>query len=222
MAKITLQEYLDDLPKLHSWDGGSSWNTGGFEKVHFEPLHRLLVREPRRRRILETGCGNSTIFFLLHAPEVLITIDPDPAIVDRIGRFSERHGIDRSAHDVRIEPSAAVLPLIASRSQHTFDFILIDGNHGWPDVMVDFCYTLRVLAPDGYIMLDDIQVHAVKELARCLAEQPGFEIALDLGKGLVFRRRGDFCTMPGWWDQPYIVRRTNQDHDRGAEHELSA
>ena len=217
---MKLEEYLADLPKLHTWDGGRTWNTGGFERSHFEPLHHLITEEPRRRRILETGCGNSTIFFLLHEPEALTTIDPDSAVMDRVARFCDRHGIDRSTHETHSEPSDVILPLVAKRSGNPFDFILIDGGHGWPDVMVDLCYALKVLAPDGYVMLDDIQVHAVKELARCLVEQPGFEIALDLGKALVFRRRGDFCTMPGWWNQPYIVRRTQKDREAGSEFQL--
>lgn len=217
---MRLEDYLLDIPKLHSWDGGRTWNTGGFERSHFEPLHRLMIEEPCRRRILETGCGNSSIFFLLHKPELVTTIDPDSAVMDRVIKFCDRHAIDRSPHETHLEPSDTILPLIAKRLEKPYDFILIDGGHGWPDVMVDLCYALKVLAPDGHIMLDDINVYAVKEVARCLIEQPGFEIALDLRKALVFRRRGDFSDMPGWWDQPYIVRRTNQDRDKGADYSL--
>ena len=60
--------FVATLPLLHTFDGGKTWNTGGFERQHFEPLAAFFDRElVHRRHVIETGCGNSTIFFCLCA-----------------------------------------------------------------------------------------------------------------------------------------------------------
>jgi hypothetical protein len=69
-----------------------------------------------------------------------------------------------------------------------FDFALIDGQHGWPMVLVDFYYVNYVVRPGGFIMLDDTQLYSVNELVKLLREQPGYEVALDMGKVVVFRK----------------------------------
>jgi hypothetical protein len=81
--------------------------------------------------------------------------------------------------------------------------------------MVDFCFALKMLAPDGYLMIDDVQIYAIKELVQFILEQPGFEEVLNVEKAIVFQRHGDFTSIPGWWAQPYIVRHTNEDQKRG-------
>lgn len=214
---MNIEKYLSNIPKLHSWDGGKTWNTGGFERKHLQPLLPLIGKG---KRILEAGCGNSTIFFLISEPAELISIDPNPAIFDRIAAYCTENAIDQSKLNKIVEGSEFVLPDLARKFPLHFDFILIDGNHGWPAVMVDFCYTLRMLAPDSYLMIDDIQLHAVKELARLLNEQPGFEIVADLGKALVFRRTGSFQAMPGWWEQKYIARKTGIEKRLGRQYSL--
>jgi hypothetical protein len=61
-------------------------------------------------------------------------------------------------------------------------------------------------------MIDDIQLHPSRELANMLGEQPEFELALDLGKALVFRRQptASARTLGEWNSSPYIVRRSKK------------
>jgi hypothetical protein len=70
------------------------------------------------------------------------------------------------------------------------------------------CYANYALKPARLLMIDDIQLHSVGELARLLTEQPGFELALDLGKSLVFKKATADRAMPEWNEQPYVVRRS--------------
>ena len=57
--------YLSDLPLLHTWDLGKTWNTGGFRAWQLKRMHEVVTeRFPGPVRILETGAGNSTITFL--------------------------------------------------------------------------------------------------------------------------------------------------------------
>ena len=66
-----------------------------------------------------------------------------------------------------------------------------------------------MLKTNGYIMID-LQLHSVKELARMLMKQPDFELALDLGKSLVFRRVSDTRSLGEWPTLPYIVRKSDE------------
>jgi hypothetical protein len=67
-----LQEihYFADIPNLHTWDNGKTWNTGGFNRNQLSSIYNLIISElSPKPSIIETGAGNSTITFLLTAPE---------------------------------------------------------------------------------------------------------------------------------------------------------
>jgi len=81
------------------------------------------------------------------------------------------------------------LPRLAAdnrASDPILDFVLIDGCHCWPTSFVDLEYTNNMLRQGGYLMIDDLNLYAEKELARLLSEHPAFSLALDLEKSLVF------------------------------------
>jgi hypothetical protein len=59
-------------------------------------------------------------------------------------------------------------------------------------------------------MIDDVQLHTGKEMARLLAEHPAFSLVLDLGKSLVFQKLTAERDLGEWTVQPYIVRRSNE------------
>jgi len=204
--------FLRNLPLLHSWDDGQTWNTGGFNEDHLRPLVAFLRgRLPPRPALLETGAGCSTIAFLFLDPGRLVSIAPSAELYARIRSYCEVQGIAASVLDSRVGFSEWVLPVLAQPvdSAPWVDFALIDGGHGWPTPFVDFFYANHMLRRGGYVMVDDVQIHAVKELARLLAQQPGFELALDLGKSLVFRKTTADRALPEWNQQPYILRCTD-------------
>lgn len=206
--------YLSNMPMLHSWDGGKTWNSGGFDQTHLKRLHTFLKSNlPSSPVILETGAGNSTISFLFLEPKRLVSIAPDAQLFDRICSYCEAERISLAALEANVDGSEWVLPRMATEIRNEapiLDFALIDGSHNWPMVFVDFCFVNQMLKTGGYIMIDDIQLHSVKELARMLSEQPGFELALDLGKSLVFRRTSTYEYGGDWASSPYIVRKTNE------------
>jgi len=171
---IALDTYLSDLPLLHTWEGGKTWNTGGFYRELFEAIKPHVMEGVD---ILETGAGNSTIFFLLNKPRRLVSIAPDVALFDRIRAYCDRNGIDRSRAEAIVECSEWALPALAKGSQQ-FDLILIDGGHGWPVVFVDFCDAMAMLRRGGILIIDDLQLHSVKELARLPKEQWEFPLLM--------------------------------------------
>jgi hypothetical protein len=211
---MDFEDYLSNLPLLHSWDGGKTWNTGGFERHHLEPLHAFLkAKLPPAPQFLETGAGNSTIMLLFLQPGHLTSIAPDAALFDRICTYCRDWGIDLDPLDIRIDGSEWVLPRMAESSKGVaphLDFALIDGCHNWPLAFLDFFYVNFMLKLGGYLMIDDVQLHSIKEIARMLVEQPEFELALDLGKSLVFRRISGNRTLGEWSSLPYIVRKTTE------------
>jgi hypothetical protein len=200
-----LTEYLDNMPNLHTWDEGATWNTGGFSRYYFDPVHELLAHTGKRPSFIETGAGNSTIFFLMHSPARLVSIAPDGQLFDRIRSYCTEHGISDAPLEKYVEGSQWALPRIAARSDPTFDFALVDGQHGWPMVFVDFYYVNYLVRPGGFIMLDDTQLYSVNELVKLLREQPGYEVALDMGKVVVFRKTAVQRELPDFGGQPYIV-----------------
>ena len=201
---MQLSEYLANIPRLHSWDSGETWNTGGFEASHLQPLFDFL-RTRACRRIVETGAGNSTLTFLLAEPERVVSIAPDPALFERIIAYCDEHGIAHDTLERHVSGSQWVLPKIATAAPAEFDFALVDGAHGWPYVFIDFFYMHALLRRGGHVMLDDVQLHSVSELTRWLKEQTEYSLALDLGKAMIFRKDVDGAEFPEWNRQPYII-----------------
>ena len=135
------EDYLRDLPPLHSWDGGITWNTGGFSPEALRELYGFLrCRLPPDPIMLETGAGNSTIILLFLRPKKLVSIAPDRELFERIHRFCEKAGISDAALERQIDGSQWVLPRLAADNRSSdpyLDFALIDGCHGWPTAFVD-------------------------------------------------------------------------------------
>jgi len=208
---MLIEEYLANIPLLHTWDGGKTWSSGGFNDAQLKLMITLIRKTFSAPRIIETGAGNSTISFLFCNPSEVVSICPEEIVFDRINNFCVTHSVSTQRLQRIIGCSERELPQIAQRvmvSGKTFDFALIDGHHGWPNVFVDFCYVNALTGQGSLIMVDDIQLHSVRELANLLLEQPGFSFEEDFGKALVFRKTTSAPSMPEWISQPYIVRRS--------------
>jgi hypothetical protein len=216
---MDIQSFLDTVPLLHTWDGGATWNTGGFAASDLKALYEFCkAKLPTAPNILETGAGNSTISFLHLSPSRLVSIAPDAQLFDRIRSYCGDIGIPTKALESHVDGSEWVLPKMASELKGRppcFDFVLIDGCHNWPLVFVDFFYGNYMLKTGGFLMIDDIQLHSVKELARMLVEQPDFQLENRVGKSLIFRRVTDARTLGEWNSIPYIERKSNEYAETG-------
>ncbi len=210
---MQFDEYLDQLPLLHTWDGGRTWNTGGFHKWHLRQMHDLL-NDPALpvRSVLETGAGNSTLTFLFARPNRVVSVLPAGAtdLADRIRDYAVAAGLPVERWTCEFEQSEFALPRLCREAGDLapFDYVLIDGSLGMPSVFIDLYYTNRLLRPGGFLVLDDVNLHSAKEAARLLREQPQFVLKLDLGKALVFQKIAEFREFGDWNSQPYVLRRT--------------
>lgn len=220
------EEYLRDIPLLHTWDSGKTWKAGGLGSRQLRYLYSLSFRTGRRTtRIVETGAGNSTLAFLCAEPASIVSVCPDAALFGRIRGECARRGID----DTPLRPVAGLsedcLPTLAKRAQRKKEYVdigLLDGGHGWPTVFVDLCYVYAMMRKGGIIILDDVELYSVKEAARFMAGSPSlFRLTDDLGKLLAFEKRTGHRLIPDFGASSYILRRTKEDAETGCPYSLA-
>lgn len=207
---MSFAQFLDAIPELHTWDGGLTWNTGGFQREHLDPLGKLLSSLPSGCVCLETGAGASTIAMLMNTKGRIISIAPDATIYARIINFCDANRISYKHLDKRIALSEWELPTLARGRDPYLNFALIDGCHGWPNTFVDLLYVNAILKRGAFLMIDDVQLHSIKEMDRFLDEQPGFELTLDLGKSRIYKKLTEKNNFGEWNDQPYTIRKSKE------------
>ncbi len=199
-----LEALLAEKSKLHFW--GGEWHDGGLTDEMLRALFEISCRAADGGVILETGAGLSTLVFLASGPGQLITIAPNPELRDRIYVEMARYSLTAPRIDYYVDRSENVLPDLAKTEEPYVDVALIDGGHGMPTVFVDFCYVNKILKPGGYLAIDDIQLHSVRQLYLLLKEQPGFDLAVEAGKLVMFQKTQNRRFLPDWPNQPFIVR----------------
>jgi predicted O-methyltransferase YrrM len=203
-----------DPPRLHHW--GEEWSTGGLNGEQLRFLHEVASRQlgVPRPRIVETGAGNSTIVFLMAKAQRVLTFALEPELETRIRGYCETNGVDAQSLEFIVGRSELTLPLAAMNNVGHFDMALIDGGHGWPTVFIDFCFLNLMLRRGGVLLVDDIQLHSVREVARLTDEQPQFERIKNVGKLYAWRKITDDNFLPDFGGQPYVVRK-NAELARG-------
>jgi hypothetical protein len=197
-------ELLTDLPKLHVWGGQA--RVGGLNEIIGNRIIAELeaLNSPH---VLETGAGASTLLFLCLEPRALTSIAPDDSLRARIFDEAKSRGIATDTLRFFCDRSEVVLPRLAD-AHETIDAGLIDGNHGWPSVFVDFCYINRMLRKDGVLFVDDVQLHSVGQLFLLLRHQEEFELVSFDGKFAAFRKVKDHEFLPDWRAEPFIRMNT--------------
>jgi methyltransferase family protein len=199
-------QLLADLPCLHFWDGQPQ--VGGLNEAIGQrivsELSALQASQPLF--IIETGAGATTLLFCCLAPESLVSIAPNPDLGARILGEARKRMIDSSPLRYICERSELALPRLVESGLRV-NAALIDGNHGWPAVFVDFCYLNKMLVEDGLLFIDDTQLYSVNQLFLLLSEQPGFELVGQARKLAIFRKTTAADFLPDHNKQPYIVAR---------------
>jgi len=224
MDVLSLEDFLADIPKLHFWE--DVWNAGGFGSRPLRRMHDLAIEYGQgSARILETGTGASTIAFLLPGAAEVISIAPDADLFARLERFCTDKDVPMAALRKHVERSETCLPRLAALKgarRLSVDLALMDGGHGWPTVFVDFCYMHAMLRQGGLLLVDDVQLHSVKEFVRFLQAQADYSylFTLDGPKTRVFKKLTDRRLMDGHGGQPYVLARTKADADRGQAYGL--
>jgi hypothetical protein len=191
---MRLQDVLTDLPKIH--EGGRLAN----DALHFIDSHI-----DGTSTTLETCAGVSTILFALkHAAHTCVT--PDPAQIDRIHAYCERHDIGLDSVRFELGRSEDVLPRL---TMQRLDLVLIDGRHGFPTPFIDWYYTSNALRIGGLLVIDDVQLWTGNLLKQFLEAEPEWRLEKDFfPRALVFRKLAEGSHSKSWTEQPLLVRRT--------------
>lgn len=69
------------------------------------------------------------------------------------------------------KPSEFALPQLVQEN-HKIDFAFIDGWHTFDHTLIDFFYINRLLRPGGILVVDDVQMPAVKKVMRMVHTYP--------------------------------------------------
>jgi predicted O-methyltransferase YrrM len=140
-----------------------------------------LIHEHGFTRTLEIGCafGISSLFICQ-----ALSRQPSPhhTVIDP-GQFTEWHGIGVNHlmqegydfYELIEKPSEIALPSLLEQGR-TFQLALIDGLHTFDHVLLDFFYVDRLLEDGGIVVLDDLQLPAIRKAARYIAGYPTYKI----------------------------------------------
>lgn len=143
---------------------------GGTSPSRGEELHRF-VREHRFTRCLELGFehGVGSVYIasaLEAAGQGTLTSVDIPSAFERRPTAAELLAKAGVAHRVElvIDPDSYVWwlrrrlrdQLAMGRIEPAYDFVFLDGAHTWDTDALAFCLVDRLLAPDGWILFDDM------------------------------------------------------------------
>jgi predicted O-methyltransferase YrrM len=132
-------------------------------------IHNL-CRQLKPKKTVEIGLayGFSTIYILAALHEngtgSHTAIDPHQPAYHEIGlRHPEKLNMADAFTLIRQMSVPALVDL--HRKDEHFEFIFIDGNHRFDDVLVDFILSSEVCAIGGHIILDDMWMPAIQKVA---------------------------------------------------------
>jgi hypothetical protein len=165
-----------------------------------EVLDWLDVNVRHGQRTLETGCGYSTIIFALKGARHTV-ISPTIEEHQRIRQWCEANEIDLSNLDFKLARSEEVLPAL---DPEPLELVLIDGWHAFPAPCLDWFFTAKRLVVNGYVILDDTQLKAVRILRDFLETEQGRWALVARFKGTdIFRKISRDTFVGDWRTQPY-------------------
>jgi hypothetical protein len=193
---MDLQELIGDPPIVHA-GGTHVW------ALRPEPLRYIWDTVAPGWATVETGLGVSTAAFALKdARHVCIT--PNEEEVARLTAYCAARAVSLDRVRFVVAPSQDALPGLAETD---FDFILIDGGHGFPVPFLDWFYLARRLKVGGLVMIDDTQLWTGKVLVDFLDREPGWAREATYARTCVFRMTAPFRA-EDWPDQPFVAGRS--------------
>lgn len=159
---VTQRNYLEhlDRQKAMKTDDGKIYSSNWIEKhekvweEHLKPIDTV-------RTLLEIGCyeGRATNWFIENLKPrkvtVIDTFDGSGYLANKNPEEVFRHNTQEYSDMITVKKgrSQEILPDM----QGKFDFIYVDGAHGYEDVKIDAKESWRLLNPGGYILFDDYE-----------------------------------------------------------------
>ena len=150
---------------------------------------------------LETGSGLSTLIFLERvAWHVAVTPNAEEGV--RIKRWAIEHHLDIERLTFAPLPSEDHLPIAHYQN---LDCVLVDGKHAFPWPILDWFFTARMLRRGGFMILDDIDLWPVRQLADFLeSDEPRWGCVQKFDRSICFEKRTESIDDVAWHMQPLL------------------
>jgi hypothetical protein len=202
-----VEQVLADPPAVHTMDFSEQPPLGVWST---EPAcYRLLAEHcPPGTRTLETGCGASTVLFAAFGADH-VCCTAGQAEADRVVEHCRSRGIPTDTLRFEVGYSHRTLPPLEAAGLER-DIVLIDGSHGFPQPIVDWLYGAALLVRGGLLVVDDVNLPAVRQLVRFLDQDPRWEPVAGTGKWRAFRRLAEGMLSEDWIGQPWYVTRSER------------
>ncbi len=150
---------------------------------------------------VETGAGKSTLFFSQIAKKhTVFAIN----IGNSLTRVEQSPLLASEKVEIVEGPTQQTLPVFDFKKK--IQVALIDGPHGYPFPELEYYYIYPHLATGAILIIDDINIPTIKNMAQILEKDEMFSHLTTLGKTAFFKRTAAPLFDPfgdGWWDQGY-------------------
>jgi glycosyltransferase involved in cell wall biosynthesis len=168
-----------------------------------ESCYRFLAERCRPgSRTLETGSGMSTILFAAWGAEHRC-ITPGDEEARAVITYCQQEGISTESLTIDVAYSDAVLPRLDPNAP-PLDIVFIDGSHGFPAPMIDWYFGAGRLCRGGVVVIDDLQLPAVRLLVDFLDRDPRWQPVRRTEKWAAFQRGSEGPLTEDWFLQPFF------------------
>jgi len=202
-SMMTLQQLLDDSPKLH--------RVGPDVAISYELSDQALrfidQNIDRASVTLETGAGVSTVLFAIKGADHTCVV-PDQALVARIKDYCQQKMISVEKINFCIGKSEKMLPVLEASE---LDLLLIDGQHAFPTPFIDWYYTADKLRVGGMVIIDDTHLWTGQVLKKFLLEEAEWRLIEEFSaRTAVFKKEKAYDHEKWWGQQPFVVRKSKR------------
>lgn len=202
--QAAVDRVLADPPVVHylTYEDLKSEQLSGVHATE-EACYRFLAEVCRPgSRTLETGSGISTVLFAEWGAEHRC-VTPSQVEADAVLAYCRNHSIPTHGLTFDIVGSEIALVRDSCADIGPLDLVFIDGNHGFPAPMIDWFYGAGRLRKGGILVLDDLQLPAVKVLRSFLDLDPRWLPRDRTTKWAAYERRTDGSLAEDWYSQPF-------------------
>lgn len=181
-------------------ENGQNWSIGEETKTY--------IHSNSMTSSIETGIGYSTFLFAAKSGSHTVCF-PDAKVEEEIKKYAKTINLPVDNVKFVVGKSQYTLPSI----KLCVDFALIDGEHMYPCPMIDFYYINQMMIVGGTLLIDDMQIPAVRCLYEYLSVSSHwkYEDLLDKGRTCVFVKTSN-DPYEWWGSQQFNLTQLPQLH----------
>ena len=123
----------------------------------------------------ETGCGKSTILFSnISRHHKVFALDDQGQEGSSVDFFMDCPLSDQMS--IELIPGAGQLTLPTYHAHLEYDFVFIDGPHGYPFPELEYLFLYPHIREGGMLIIDNVNIPTIGRLADFIAENEMFEL----------------------------------------------